>query len=348
MKLVLYVLLLGCSVCSCSYFVQRNGNGMEDQSDLDLFAITDDSLFLSEFVSEAGQIPLKIPEGEVIGEVGQVFFTSSEMFVVDRRLNMIFRFDKAGNWLSSLNKLGEGPDEYLVITNFWVADSTMYIYDKRMQKINMYTCDGKYIRNVKCPYRCSDIAMVNDGSFICFTPDYISRNPMGIWMMDADGNYQKTLLGYEEKYPVVFTYWKYIYKNSKDELSVYSPISNTSYMYAHDSLAVNWHINLKQATLQTYRGVSSSMDIKGDCFTPVCWLDATHYLFLIWGNIRGNEPVYTLYNKKERQTKICKELSVDVQGVTELGFPVVTNLSDCFITSIPYYGSYILQEFRLK
>ena len=347
MKL-LYLLLLSCFVCSCSHSIRNNDKLMGIQLDFDLSAVTDDSLFLSEFVSEAKQIPLKLPDGEVIGEVGQVFFTPSEIFVVDRRLNMVFRFDEDGNWLSSLNKLGEGPDEYLVITNFWVADSTMYIYDKRMQKINLYTCDGKYIRNIKCQYRCSDIAMTDAGSFLCLTPDFIFNNPMGVWMMDADGNYQKTLLDYEEKYPVIFNYWKYIYRNSSEELSVYSPISNTSYRYDHDSLSVNWRIGLKQATLQAYKGLSSSMDIKGDCFIPVCWLDATNYLFLIWGNIRGDEPAYTLYNNKDNQVKISKNLSVDVQGMAELGSPVVTNLSDCFVTSIPYYGSYILQEYRLR
>lgn len=339
-----YILVLLLCVSCISKTKQNSNIGEDTQIQVDLSSSTD-TLLLSSFVKEVEVLPLLIPEEEVIGEIRQVYFADSLLFVVDRRLQTVLCFNRQGQWKYTLNKVGGGPEEYLSISKFWIYKNVMYIYDKKRFRVNLYTLSGTYLRSISCEKYFSDITTVSDSTFLCFTPDDIVDNPKGIWLMNIQGDFMSSLLSYEENYPIVFTFWDYIYPDRQNTFCIYSPLDNTSYRYCNDTLQVNWRMQLKQKTIASYNGLSNSVDIKGECYVAVCMLDVLNWIWYIWGNKNGGEVKYMLYNKLNKKLQVSDNISLSGLNLTDLGRPVTSNLSTGMVTAIPGVNSYSLQFF---
>lgn len=307
-----------------------------------------DTLSLLPFVENVEVIPLRLVDNEVIGEVSQIYFTDSLLYVIDRRLKMVVCFDREGQWKHTFNEVGPGPKEYLSLNNFWVHNDVMYVYDSRQFRLNLYTLSGTYLRTIPCEKYFSDITMVSDSTFLCYCPDDVMNNPKGMWLMNEKGMFEKMLLSYDEKYPVVSTSWKYMYRDKMGNHCIYSQIDNSSYRYCNDTLQLNWRLDMVQKTVASYPGLSNSAHIKNECYIPVCIVDGTEWLWSVWGNKKEGTMKFALYDKQEELLEISDLISVTDLFVSELGRPVPTNLPDALVTVIPQEYDYVLQIYHFK
>ena len=53
----------------------------------------------------------------------------------------------------------------------------LYVYDKVAGKIHVYTFTGDFLRTIATEYMANNISLLPDGSFLCFTPDFIYNGP---------------------------------------------------------------------------------------------------------------------------------------------------------------------------
>ena len=85
---------------------------------------------LSEFVDSVKYIPLQTDDNSIVGRVYSVTIKENFIYVrdvsdIDRQV--IFVFDKEGNFVSKLDKYGRGPGEYSYMMGFIVDDNEEYV-----------------------------------------------------------------------------------------------------------------------------------------------------------------------------------------------------------------------------
>lgn len=137
----------------------------------------------------------------------------------------------------------------------------LYVYDKVAGKIHIYTFTGDFLRTITTEYMANHITLLPDGSFLCFTPDFIYNGPCGLWRMSADGKLCKMLLEYKEKYPVVSAYCNRFYAVSSQTVGIACPATDRYLHYdcKADSVSMELQINSRQHTTFQSVAVQSSL-----------------------------------------------------------------------------------------
>ena len=90
-------------------------------------------------------VPLETTDDCLIGEITYLVYQGHKIYIADNLSKAVYVFDEKGKLLSTLRKVGNGPEEYLDISAFTVHDSQLLIYDNMKRKIFFYQEDGDFL-----------------------------------------------------------------------------------------------------------------------------------------------------------------------------------------------------------
>lgn len=133
-------------------------------------------LRFSDFFDTLRIVPLETNENTLIGGIDKVLTTDAGIFVLDRRIaESLYLFDYDGKILRSFVGTGEGPGEFIRVSNFfWNPETrTVTIQDNSLPKVLEMTLDGEVIR---------DERLVGDAFFFDLLPirnGYFALKPNG-------------------------------------------------------------------------------------------------------------------------------------------------------------------------
>lgn len=103
-----------------------------------------DSFFVKSY-----SIALETTKENLIAKIDKIEMTDTKLYILDKRKNTINIFDKKGFYFSKINKMGQGPNEYIYISDFAVKDSLIYILSRANKKIFVYNNLGIFTRSYK-------------------------------------------------------------------------------------------------------------------------------------------------------------------------------------------------------
>ena len=63
------------------------------------------------------------------GKNSHLYVYKNELFVADGGQNIIFRYDHSGKLINKINRLGQGPEEYIYLGNIAFANDLLYVRD---------------------------------------------------------------------------------------------------------------------------------------------------------------------------------------------------------------------------
>ncbi len=107
-----------------------------------------DSLNLSEIAAKIEYIPLQTTDSSLISYFSVFAITKDYIFIKNGQ--SVLTFDKSGNFINSLFKVGRGPGETLA--SYIAADEInefVYVLDYRSQDVNIYDFKGYYINTIR-------------------------------------------------------------------------------------------------------------------------------------------------------------------------------------------------------
>ena len=107
-----------------------------DCKDLDYSHWVEDSVLI---------VPLETKDNCLIGEITYLVYQDHKIYIADNLSKAVYVFDEKGKLLSTLRKVGNGPEEYLDISAFTVHDSQLLVYDNMKRKIFFYQEDGNFL-----------------------------------------------------------------------------------------------------------------------------------------------------------------------------------------------------------
>ena len=117
---------------------------------LDLNDATVDSMNLSDIALDIEYIPLQTTDSALLGYFWDFGVTTNYYFIKDG--SDILVFDKNGQYVSNLFKVGVGPGEAFAYC-FTVDEKNelVYVYDNKSINVKIFNFNGKYIKTINSP-----------------------------------------------------------------------------------------------------------------------------------------------------------------------------------------------------
>ena len=182
-------------------------------------------------------ILLDSSEKYLFGAADKILFRD-DIYVLDKRQKKIVVFDKLGNGMNVLHRLGQGPGEYLQITDFSVAeDGTIYIVDGVSDKLMVYNNQCEFVSSKKLPFEVDIIQCLPNKNFLLG----LSRwNTVGktkgkrIVVASEDLTIKNIFLDFDEYYDD--SYWISYYSFASNGTNIFynKPIEDMIYSFSND------------------------------------------------------------------------------------------------------------------
>lgn len=140
MKIAHYLILVLAVLCSCKKHLPQNI--AEEIIQLNPNQ-ADEYINLSEIADSVECIRLKTVQGDLMGIVRQLIVRDRYIYAIDVTQQMVFVFDRKGEFVSKLNRRGRGPQEYLFMRSVFVDEDEEYLevvnFQGRESYLNRYS-----------------------------------------------------------------------------------------------------------------------------------------------------------------------------------------------------------------
>lgn len=214
------------------------------------------SLSLDSLIEKVEYIKLETTDQNLIGKINQLLFTDSLIFIVDsessRSINV---FDLQGNFKHRIFHLGNGPKEYVEISNICIIPDKeqLAILDRPQHRIIYYKYNGEYVQTEQMPFAFNYFEFLKSGNKV--------YDIYGVNDAKLGANKESSLIVTDSINNIVYSFFKDIYnrdffytKNKTlrkfQEEIYYSPnITDTIYMIKDSIVEAKYHINITENNL---------------------------------------------------------------------------------------------------
>ncbi|NVK85217.1 MAG: 6-bladed beta-propeller [Cytophagia bacterium] len=94
----------------------------------------------------------------------------------------MYFFDEVGNFQQTINKQGDGPEEYSIINSFWIKDEHIELFSGPSRILQHYSLEGDYLKTIPVGYEKDILA----GSMIRYEGGYLFQTKSPTRGGDAD------------------------------------------------------------------------------------------------------------------------------------------------------------------
>ncbi|NDV46568.1 6-bladed beta-propeller [Paludibacter sp. 221] len=149
-------------------------------------------------------IKLETKKESLISNIKKILMDNNNLYIQDN-LSRIFVFNSQnGLFKYVIDKVGQGPGEYIHIQDFCLNKQNIEILDiRRKQIIHYKTEDGSYDKSFTLKKFTYSIFPLNNENYLTNLPnDLGDNNKFGVDLLDANYTVKKNLLEYSGKYPL--------------------------------------------------------------------------------------------------------------------------------------------------
>ena len=305
-KVVLLILLSALLHTSCK---QANKQGSFCP---DLLVESVDTLYYSTFVDSIGYIHLETSDECLIGEVSDAILTESHIFIFDKYKQTIWIFDRKGNYLSSISKRGNGPEEYANIgqIDYDKKEQMIAILDTWTKSILYYNLNGDFIKRIELEQQAMNFKILPQGYIISNAGE--AKTGAGIYLTDTKGKTTARLAVKKDNQMLSYTgvtdlasfneTIAYILPNFENKIyHLYQQKTELKYPFTFYPLQKNdYKTNISQEHLED--------------FIRTQYIEGEKWLFITFWSSTNNVRNF-LYSKEQNQYWISRYLVNDMDGI---------------------------------
>lgn len=163
MKKIVLLLTISAFCASCST------NQADDPSveRLDISLTFSNELKMSEIATSVNYIPLEMTDDAIIGEPIQIIARDSFIYVADNAA--LYKFDIDGKLKATINQRGEGPEEYLGITDFQPdKNGEVWVLSRNNKSIYKYASDGTLLDKININVWANRICLIDGTKMLLY------------------------------------------------------------------------------------------------------------------------------------------------------------------------------------
>jgi hypothetical protein len=148
------LLLLAMVTVSCDSGKKKDIIGNDNIYTVDFDnTLKEEKIYMSSLFKKVKPIPLETTDESLIGYIRNVQIFDGKIFVLDKDFAKgVFVFDMDGKFIRKIGRIGQGPGEYVYLSDFTIDEINRQIYliDRDVNCIIIYDIDtGKYIKQIK-------------------------------------------------------------------------------------------------------------------------------------------------------------------------------------------------------
>jgi WD40 repeat protein len=192
-------------------FISCSSEEKEDQENVEIISNTSEGLWgENKKVSLEEELIIGKEYGsdeEMFGYIRIITFDAEgNIFVIDSYELTVKVFDEQGKFIKSFGGEGSGPGEFITTDDIhWCRfDNILYIPDRRNNRINTFSPDGKFLKAVKTTkfkIRVQGIASFADGKFM-LTGIRFGGNFADYRIIVVDHSFENVIAEYGEDFPI--------------------------------------------------------------------------------------------------------------------------------------------------
>ena len=186
-------------------------------------------------------IPLETTDESIFHLVGELHYFDGVLYILDNR-SRIFAFDASGKFLFKIDDRGQGPEEYLHISDFEIDSQMgkMLVLDPLARNLIKYDLSGKHLRRTRLPEivnAYNRLRYLGDGVIAFWTFD--SNNRLKFYDRNIDSIFQEhspATLGdnvINFFLPRVFSYGNFLMKEAAFDNNIYEVFPDGTYSIAY-------------------------------------------------------------------------------------------------------------------
>lgn len=137
---------------------------------------------------------LETADSCLIGKASKIVLYNDTIFVKDKNRSL-FMFDSNGRFIRKFGGIGQGPGEYVDLTDFFV-DKYIYIWDNMQNRLSIFNKDGMFLYYKNAPFLSFQFGKLDSLTFVFRSfNNYNLQLPQlddyCIWTTDTSFNIQK-------------------------------------------------------------------------------------------------------------------------------------------------------------
>ncbi|MCI1648995.1 MAG: 6-bladed beta-propeller [Bacteroides sp.] len=114
-------------------------------------------------------VTLETNDKNLISSMDKVMFDNDKIYILDRKVNEVFIFDRRGRYLNKIAKQGQGRDEYLDIDDVNVYKSNIFILCSDTKTIMQYSPQGSFIKSIPLPDSFYRFSFIGDNKLCLYS-----------------------------------------------------------------------------------------------------------------------------------------------------------------------------------
>lgn len=263
----------------------------------------------------------------------KILIKDGRIFILDgARLKKLVVFSKNGNGITQVGMRGEGPQEYLTISDFDVADDgKIYFIDGQSDKLFCFNEDFSFAYTKKLPFE-ADILKAVSGGFLFGLSSWNTGECEGAKIIRTDWelNVQETFLKYDEYTDPAFWISSYTFIRTKDGIIYNQTIDNHIYQFDPDGNykgSVNMDFGSRNVPNEAKKEIESKLrDFdEYDLLKNYVAVTDNYIIGALW---KSRKTVPFVYDRRANISYLCAEQE-------EYASPALIGYSDTL--SIAYY-----------
>ena len=178
-KNILYVLLIFIFI-ACDLTKEDKKNTVRgDIVSIPITEMETDYGKLSDFAEDIKMIPLEISGDCILDKVEKIVMSDSCIFIMERyNQKGIYVFDHSGKYLYRVGNCGQGPDEFVDLSDFSLNEEQqlIYLYDIMRKKVLIFSFEGDFIKDIQMNYY-ADKFEYQDNLFFLYRESPVMGDP---------------------------------------------------------------------------------------------------------------------------------------------------------------------------
>lgn len=314
-----------------------------------------ENLTIEDLVGDYDLIKLETSDKSLLSGIHQIHIMNHKLYVTDRKMQGVYIFTEKGKYLSKIENVGQGPEEYIRIGSFetdpfrnrlLLADNfskRLFVYDELGSLQKVVSLDFSPLRIVSDQTK----AMIHLNSI--FESGY-SNKDMEIHILDTLGKVIETLLPRQLSKRVdigsIFTP-----SYTEDGKLLYLPILGGTIYRIDDSMVVPLYVmqsdskykvlsDVERKKMEYITGRSNTLEKEEKKGTLISWGDFLSSDSLVCLKFGYDVPIFVFYSKNlNRSLSIEPDLLKGNEGLRKLFLGNLYTLhTNRFYTQMDYQG----------
>jgi hypothetical protein len=154
---------------SCTKVADEKNHGQAEIIDFEKVEATDSLLSPRSLFAETEFLLLKAPDSLRVTIASKIREFNGNLLILDGRKNIVFAFNKKGEFISLVGTKGEGPAEFREVTDFDVNDDYIYIFSRADFAIYKFNSDLVFEEKIKFKEWGWQMSVLNSGNFAMYS-----------------------------------------------------------------------------------------------------------------------------------------------------------------------------------